>query len=117
MHWSFAPVGLQVTGRMSMTKLQKIAFNVLVLATALTPVSAQEPRERTIDQYQCRDIMRDSGANRDVAVAFLHGFILGKSGRVVFNLDDLHNQTDAFIERCLSNPNEKAVEAMIAVKQ
>jgi hypothetical protein len=24
--------------------------------------------------------MRESGANRDVAVAFLHGFLLGKSG-------------------------------------
>jgi hypothetical protein len=80
-------------------------------------VNAQDGRDRTVDQYQCRDIMRDSGADRDVAIAFLHGFLLGKSGQVQFNLDDLHKRTDAFIERCLSNPNEKAVDAMMTVKR
>lgn len=81
------------------------------------PSKAQDKRDRSIDQYQCRDVMRDSGANRDVAIAFLHGFLLGKAGRVQFNLEDIHNQTDAFIERCLNDPNEKAVDAMTAVKQ
>jgi HdeA/HdeB family len=83
----------------------------------LTPVQAQDNRDRTIEQYLCRDVMRDSGANRDVAVAFLHGFILGRSGRSQFNLDDLHTQTAAFIEDCLSNPNEKALDAMTKVKK
>jgi hypothetical protein len=78
-------------------------------------VNAQDGRDRTVDQFQCRDIMRDSGADRDVAIAFLHGFLLGKSGLVQFNLDDLHKRTDAFIEHCLSNPNEKAVDAMMKV--
>lgn len=82
----------------------------------LTPGNAQEGN-RTVDQYQCKDVMRDSGANRDVVIAFLHGFLLGKSGRAEFNLETLHKQTDAFVERCLSNPNEKAVDAMTAVKQ
>ena len=83
----------------------------------LTPVNAQDNSGRTVDQYQCRDVMREGGANRDVAIAFLHGFLLGKSGRVQFNLDDLHKQTDAFIEHCLNNPTEKAVDAMTAVKR
>lgn len=61
--------------------------------------------------------MRDSGADQDVAIAFLHGFLIGKSGQVRFNLDDLHKRTDAFTEHCLSNPNEKAVDAMITVKR
>ena len=97
-------------------------FNVVVgsalacLAT-LTPVSAQDASDRTVDQYQCRDLMRESGANRDVAIAFLHGFLLGKSGRANFNLDEMHKQTDAFIERCLNTPTEKAVDAMTAVKR
>ncbi|NWG23462.1 MAG: hypothetical protein HXY30_03420 [Pseudorhodoplanes sp.] len=78
---------------------------------------AQNERNRTIEQYACKDVMRDSGANRDVAIAFLHGYLLGKSGSSSFSLDAIQRQTDAFIERCLDNPAEKAVDAMTAVKR
>ena len=61
--------------------------------------------------------MRESGANRDVAIAFLHGFILGKSGDSKFNVETLRKQTDAFIERCLENPGMKAFDAMSEVKK
>jgi hypothetical protein len=78
--------------------------------------SAQDAKNRNIDQYTCKDIMRESGPNRDVAIAFLHGFFLGKSGSKTFNLDVLHKQTHDFIERCLDNPFEKAEDAMSKVK-
>jgi hypothetical protein len=98
------------------SKRSVIGGAALALLAMLTAGNAQDGN-RSIGQYQCRDVMRDSGANRDVAIAFLHGFLLGKSGRTDFNLDDLHKQTDAFVERCLSNPDEKAVDAMTSVKQ
>jgi HdeA/HdeB family protein len=79
-------------------------------------VSAQDSKDRTIEQYTCKDVMRESGANRDVAIAFLHGFLLGKSGSSKFNLDVLRKQSDDFIERCLDNPPEKAVDAASKVK-
>jgi hypothetical protein len=60
--------------------------------------------------------MRDSGSNRDVAIAFLLGFLTGKSGSSKFNVADLHKATNAFIERCLDNPNEKAVDIMVSVR-
>ena len=53
---------------------------------------------------------------QDVTRAFLHGYLLGKSGRATFNIDDLHKQTSAFIERCLDNPSERAVDAMSKIK-
>jgi hypothetical protein len=90
---------------------------VVLLIVGLSPALAQDTKDRTIEQYQCRDVMRDSGANRDVAIAFLHGFLLGKSGGSRFNLDELQRQTDAFINRCLDNPQEKAVDAMTTVKK
>ena len=98
------------------SKRSVIGGAALALLAMLTAGNAQDGN-RSIGQYQCRDVMRDSGANRDVSIAFLHGFLLGKSGRTDFNLDDLHKQTDAFVERCLSNPDEKAVDAMTSVKQ
>jgi hypothetical protein len=41
--------------------------------------------------------------------------MLGKSGSAKFNPDVLHKQTGDFIERCLTNPNEKAMDAMAMV--
>jgi hypothetical protein len=97
------------------------AFRQMALAGALTccanSVAAQGNMDRTIDQYKCRDVMREAGANRDIAVAFLHGFLLGKSGSQSFNLDALHKQTESFVEHCLSNPDGKAVDSMTAVKK
>ena len=97
-------------------QLSAATIAVAALLTAL-PVQAQDQGDRTIEQYACKDVMRDSGANRDVAIAFLHGYLLGKSGSSKFNLDKIRAQTDAFIDRCLDNPNEKAEQAMTAVKK
>jgi len=99
-------------------KLMQIAavFGAAVfLARTIPPASAQDNKDRTVEQYSCKDVMRESGANRDVAIAFLRGFMLGKSGSAKFNLDVLHKQSDDFIERCLNNPDEKAMDAMAKV--
>ena len=82
----------------------------------MAKVFAQDTNERTIEQYACKDILRESGSNRDVAIAFLHGFLLGKSGAAKFNLDALKKQTDTFVDRCLENPHDKAVDVMMKVK-
>ena len=90
----------------------------LLAAMTLTPASAQDAkRDRAVDQYLCKDVMRESGPNRDVAIAFLHGFLLGKSGGQAFNLDVLQKESNEFIERCLDNPGEKAVDAMTRVRK
>lgn len=78
---------------------------------------AQDSGDRTIEQFACKDMIRDSGSNREVAIAFLHGYLLGKSGNSKFNLDSLKQETDLFIDRCLDNPNEKALDSMLTVKK
>jgi hypothetical protein len=90
---------------------------VLIFAVA-SPVGAwaQDAKSHTVEQYSCKDVMREHGGNRDVTIAFLHGYLLGKSGRSTFNIDDLHKQTSAFIEYCLDNPGERAVDAMTNIK-
>ena len=80
-------------------------------------ISCGQERVRTVEQYACKDVMRERGPDRDVAIAFLHGFLLGKSAANKFDLEILHKQSDAFIERCLENPAEPALEAMIKVKR
>jgi HdeA/HdeB family len=96
-------------------KTALFASAILAGLIASSVVSA-EPQPRTIEQYMCKDVMRESGANRDVAIAFLHGYLLGKSGSSKFDLDALHKQSDDFIEQCLDNPAQKAVYVMAKVK-
>lgn len=94
------------------------AAGAVACGVAMGPnANAQPGMDRTVEQYLCKDVMRESGNNRDIAIAFLHGFLLGKTNASNFNLEVLERQTDAFIERCLSNPNEKAVDAMVAAKK
>ncbi|MFZ3226368.1 MAG: HdeA/HdeB family chaperone [Candidatus Sulfotelmatobacter sp.] len=89
---------------------------VLLLSLGVSCAAAQTANTRTIDQYLCKDVMREHGDNRDVTIAFLHGFLLGKSGIASFDTDLLHKQTSAFIEYCLDHPGEKAVDAMAKIK-
>lgn len=105
-----------------MNKTQKLAtVATAVIAAAgllMWPgiASAQQDKTRTVEQYTCKDVMRESGADRDVAIAFLHGFILGKSGSSRFDIDQLRKQSNSFIERCLDNTGERALDVMTKVK-
>jgi len=94
----------------------KIAASCVILSITLVSAMAQDTNNRSIDQYTCKDVMREHGDNRDVSIAFLHGYLLGKSGKSDFNLDGLHKQTNAFIEYCLDNPHDKAIDAMAKIK-
>ena len=98
------------------------ALTIVALAGALAalpalPARSQDNGDRTVEQFICKDVMRESGANRDVVIAFLHGFLLGKSGSSKFNVDTVRQQADDFIERCLDNPGEKAVDAAVKVRR
>ena len=102
-----------------MKRSLSMMFAVIACGLAMgSNANSQQPNmDRAVEQYLCKDVMREGGANRDVAIAFLHGYMLGKSNTSSFNLDVLERQTDGFIERCLNNPNEKAVDAMAVAKQ
>jgi hypothetical protein len=93
------------------------ALLTILISIVLAQSAAAQERIRTVEQYACKDVMRERGADRDVAIAFVHGFLLGKSGQTRFDLEKLHKESDAFIERCLENPAEPALEAMIKVKR
>ncbi len=112
MYRAFAPEQLQLINMRAGLKATIVIATVLYAGWASSSASAQGSNDRMIEQYTCKDIMRESGPSRDVAIAFLRGFLLGKSGGTKFNIDVLHKQSDEFIERCLANPDEKAMEAM-----
>jgi hypothetical protein len=78
---------------------------------------AQTATERTVELFTCKDVMREPNTSREVAIAFLHGYLLGKSGGAKFNVEVLERQTNAFMEECLNNPQSKAADVMANLKK
>lgn len=72
----------------------------------------QDAKIIDLKSYSCKDIMRLSGGDRDLAIGVLHAFLLGKKGTTQFNVQKLADSTDKFIEACLDNPNDNALELM-----
>lgn len=98
-------------------KRWSLPFVAAVCLGSASTALAQADMERSIDQYSCKDVMRESGGQRDVAIAFLHGYLLGKSGAAKFNLNALRAQTDQFVELCLDKSSAKAVDVMSSIKK
>ena len=86
-----------------------VAAAALFLATPSFPSAAVEV---TVETYSCRDLLRETAAERDVAIAFMHGYILGRSSAPKFDVETLRKQSAAFIERCLDDPRQPALETM-----
>ncbi len=92
------------------------AMAMLMTVAFCSGSPAQTGSDRVIEAFTCKDVMREPNANRQIAIAFLHGYLLGKSGSSKFNVDMLESQTNAFIEQCLDNPQSKAMDVMTKIK-
>ena len=87
-----------------------IIATAICLSMAITSV-AQDKTTHDLNDLFCKDIMRLSGSDRDIAMAALHGFMLGKKGTTTYNPEQLAEATDQFIEYCLDNPTAKVLDA------
>ena len=99
-----------------MKKLVSI-IGILVVSSACNLSVAGEASKGSVDlknvnDFLCKDILRTSGEDRNVAVAFMHGYLLGKSGKSSFNKEKLSEATDKFIEACLDNTKAGAVATL-----
>ena len=73
---------------------------------------AGDAQVKNVNDFTCKDVMRTSAADRDIAVAFMHGYLLAKSGKDTFNKATLGAATDNFVEACLDNPKDVAIATM-----
>lgn len=90
------------------------AATFVALSVAAMSVRAADPpsqNARDLRDNTCKDVMRLSGQDRDVALALAHGYVLGKKGTTKYEIDNLAQITDKFIDYCLDNPKENALAA------
>lgn len=95
------------------TRFLPAAAAVMTFILFSTAAGAAEPTDgkRDFGTLSCKDIMRLSGEDRDIALAFAHGYRLGKMNTTRYDVDTLAQITDRFIDYCLDNPKDNALAA------
>jgi len=86
---------------------------VLALFVISSATGAAEPTEtkRDFGTLACKDMMRLSGNDREIALAFAHGYILGRKNTTQYDVEALAQVTDQFIDYCLDHPAENALKS------
>jgi hypothetical protein len=75
-------------------------------------IAAKEPStQKDLNDFLCKDVMRLSGGERELALAFVHGYRLGKKNTTQYEIEALSAVTDSFIDHCLDHPGDKALAA------
>lgn len=87
-----------------------VAFSALCFGgSAAYAGELSEPRD--LKDNQCRDVMILSGEDREIAIAFAHGYMLGKKNTTRYVPEELGEATDKFMDYCLDHPHENALVA------
>ena len=104
-----------------MSKLKVAILSALIVAgLTLGSIGAYADEvSGTIDfkDKTCKEVMRMSGRDRDIALAFVHGYRLGKMGTTRYDVDTLAQITDKFIDYCLDHPAENALQSFEKVAE
>ena len=101
-----------------MIKLLHHVLTVLSLFALLiigSTVVAGESKTEDLNNYLCKDVMRLSGVDRDISLAFVHGYRLGKKDTTQFVTQELSEITDRFFDYCLDHPNEPALTVFMKI--
>jgi len=96
-----------------MSSIRSIPVGALALTLlSSTGAFADMPAERSVDEFTCKQVMAEPAGVREATIAFMQGYLLGKSNTAKFNIEALLKRTDGFIDSCLDNPAEKAIGIM-----
>ena len=94
----------------SLRNLLTAAVTSAVLVGGSAALAEEPSNKKDLSEFLCKDVMRLSGSERENALALVHGYRLGKMNTTKYDIDALSDLTDRFIDYCLDNPNDKALE-------
>ncbi|WP_136808268.1 HdeA/HdeB family chaperone [Desulfosediminicola flagellatus] len=91
--------------------LVALATSAIIIFSILgtNSFASEEVTTSDLKDFTCKDAMRLSGSDRDIALALLHGYMLGKKNQTVYVVENLAEITDNFIDYCLDHPAENAL--------
>jgi len=85
-----------------------VTFTMLCLGGS-TAFAGELSEPRDFKDNQCKDIMILSGEDREIAIAFAHGYRLGKKNTTRYVPEVLAKATDSFMDYCLDHPADNAL--------
>jgi hypothetical protein len=85
----------------------------LVFLVMTGVVAADETVKSPVDlsTVTCKDIMSGDDRGRELAMAYMHGYLNGKAGGTTVELDKNAEITDKVRDFCLDNPSAKFAES------
>jgi hypothetical protein len=86
-----------------------IAALLIFCSTNLAAADAADKRD--FSSLTCKNVMRMSGTDRDIAIAFAHGYVLGQKQTTQYEVETLAGITDQFIDYCLDHPADNALQS------
>ena len=91
-------------------RILTVAVTLAALCFGGSTILAGEPsKPRDLNDYQCKDVMILSGEDREIAMALLHGYRLGKKNTTQYVTEVLAKATDSFMDYCLDHPMDNAL--------
>jgi len=84
---------------------------VLVATVAWAEETTLTGTTLDIGKLTCKELMRGNDSDRDVGIAFYHGFLAGKTNNQVINIHDTGAKTERVRDYCLSNPTSTVMDA------
>jgi hypothetical protein len=88
-----------------------VTISALSLLGSNTLAQEAASPAKDLKNFACKDIMRLSGTDRDIALALVHGYMLGKKSTTQYVVEELGEITDNFIDYCLDHPADNALQA------
>jgi len=89
----------------------------IALFTIATAAVAEEAirTHADITTLTCKDIMSADDRGRELSMAYMHGYLNGKSGNTKLELDKNAGITDKVRDHCLDNPTAKFVDTFVTL--
>jgi hypothetical protein len=84
---------------------------VLVAMPALADTMKSEEPVIDIAKLTCKELMSGNDTDREVGIAYFHGFIAGKANRNALDVYAAGASTDKVTDYCLSNPASTVMDA------
>ena len=85
----------------------------MLLGTSGTTLAEGMKKEKvvTINEYTCERLISVSSDDRAAAIAFLHGYKAGMTGKKTIDTEKLGIASDRLVVHCLDNRTDTAVAA------
>lgn len=94
--------------------LRRVVFVLVVLGIMtlvnITPAFAQEKVKDLVavdlNTLDCRSLLKMSGSDRDITLAFYQGMITGMNKETSVNVPVLSEVADKIVDHCIDNPKD-----------